>query len=63
MPVYAREGVRHVWLIAPLQRTLEIFTLAADRSWASIAAHRDTASVRATPFQAIELDLAVLWAT
>ncbi|WP_437892828.1 Uma2 family endonuclease [Sorangium sp. So ce124] len=63
LPVYAREGVRHVWLIAPLQRTLEIFTLAADRSWAPIATHRDTASVRATPFQAIELDLAVLWAT
>jgi len=30
MPVYAREGVQHVWLVDPSERTLEVFALGAD---------------------------------
>jgi len=30
--------------------------------WLIVAVHRDDARVRAEPFDAIELDLAVLWA-
>ncbi|WP_437805614.1 Uma2 family endonuclease [Sorangium sp. So ce1078] len=63
MPLYAREGVQHAWLVDPLQRTLEVFSLTPGRGWTSIATHRDAARVRAAPFQAIELELAVLWAT
>lgn len=27
MPIYAREGVRHAWLVDPIARTTEIYTL------------------------------------
>ncbi|WP_437971627.1 Uma2 family endonuclease [Sorangium sp. So ce260] len=63
MPVYAREGVRHAWLVDPLARTLEVHVLDADRRWGPAAVHRGAARVRVEPFDAIELDLSVLWAT
>ncbi|MGK3997437.1 Uma2 family endonuclease [Sorangium sp. So ce1024] len=62
MPVYAREGVRHAWLVDPIARTLEVYTLGEDRRWGPAVVHRDDARVRAQPFDAIELDLSVLWA-
>jgi Uma2 family endonuclease len=61
MPLYAREGVRHVWLVDPLVRTLELFVLGADARWILAGVHRDDALVRAEPFEAIELELGVLW--
>ncbi|WP_437942089.1 Uma2 family endonuclease [Sorangium sp. So ce341] len=62
MPVYAREGVRHAWLVDPIARTLEVFSLASGRAWTPVATHRDAARVRVEPFDAIELDLSLLWA-
>ncbi|WP_441289248.1 Uma2 family endonuclease [Sorangium sp. KYC3313] len=62
MPIYAREGVRHAWLVDPIARTLEVYVLGADRGWGPAVVHRDAARVRAEPFHAVELDLAVLWA-
>ncbi|WP_437595369.1 Uma2 family endonuclease [Sorangium sp. So ce590] len=63
MPLYAREGVQHAWLVDPIQRTLEVFSLAPGRGFTPVATHRGAARVRAAPFQAIEIELAVLWAT
>ncbi|WP_437895342.1 Uma2 family endonuclease [Sorangium sp. So ce124] len=63
MPIYAREGVRYTWLVDPIARTLEVFSLASGRGWGPAAVHRDAARVRAEPFEAVELDLSVLWAT
>ncbi|MDC0679382.1 Uma2 family endonuclease [Sorangium atrum] len=62
MPIYAREGVRYAWLVDPIARTLEAHVLDADRRWGPAAVHRDAARVRVAPFEAIELDLSVLWA-
>jgi Uma2 family endonuclease len=62
MPIYAREGVRHLWLIDPLLRTLEIFRLLSDGKYEASCAWRDDAVVRAEPFDAILLDLSALWA-
>ncbi|MGK3960022.1 Uma2 family endonuclease [Sorangium sp. So ce118] len=62
MPVYAREGVRYAWLVDPIARTLEVYVLGQDRRWGLAATHRDAAHVRVEPFDAIELDLSVLWA-
>lgn len=59
--IYARERVRHAWLVDPLQRTLEILRLEGQR-WLILGTHRDEARVRAEPFDAFELDLGVLWA-
>ncbi|XXT04343.1 hypothetical protein WMF12_17265 [Sorangium sp. So ce363] len=33
MLVYAREGVRHAWLVDPITRTLEVLVLGEDRRW------------------------------
>jgi Uma2 family endonuclease len=61
LPIYAREGVAHVWLIDPLQRTLEVLRLESGR-WSLLGVHRDEELVRAEPFEAFELELGVLWA-
>ena len=61
MPVYAREGVRHVWLVDPLERTLEVYELERGR-WELRAEHAGEELVRAVPFDAVELELAALWA-
>jgi Uma2 family endonuclease len=60
LPIYARAGVRNVWLLHPIYRSLEVFRLEAGK-WVSIATHVGNAMVRAEPFDAIELDLARLW--
>jgi Uma2 family endonuclease len=62
MPIYAREGVRHAWLVDPIAKTPEVFTLGPGRRWGTAEVHRDAARVRVEPFEAIQLDLSVLWA-
>ena len=61
LPIYAREHVPYAWLVNPLQRTLEVLRLHQD-GWLTAAVHHDDQRVRAAPFDAIELDLSVLWA-
>jgi Uma2 family endonuclease len=61
VPIYARAGVKHVWLIEPIARTVEVLRLEGDK-YVIQATFADDARVRAEPFDAIELDLAVLWA-
>jgi Uma2 family endonuclease len=60
LPIYAREGVQHVWLVDPLQHTLEVLRLESQR-WSLIATHEADVKVRAEPFDAIELALRALW--
>ena len=61
MPVYAREGVKHLWIIDPIERLLEVFALTPEGRWLLLGVHHDDAKVRAVPFDAIELDLSKLW--
>jgi Uma2 family endonuclease len=62
MPLYARNRVLHAWLIDPVAHTLEVYRLASEGGlWTLLAAHRGNVKVRAEPFEAIELDLALLW--
>ena len=61
VPVYLREGVGHVWLVDPHARTLEVLGLDG-ATYRLIATFADAERVRAAPFEAIELDLALLWA-
>ena len=60
LPVYAREGVRHIWLVDPEAHTLEVFRLEGGH-YSLLATHAGPARVRAEPFDAIELELAFLW--
>lgn len=61
LPIYAREEVRHAWLVDPLVQTLEVLRLEAS-AWRVAGTWRGEAKVRAEPFAAFELDLALLWA-
>ena len=61
LPIYATENVGHVWLVDPIARTLEVLRLESAR-WSLLGTWRDDARVRAEPFDAIELELAALWA-
>jgi len=61
LAIYAAAGVGHAWLINPRARTLEVLRRQGTQ-WLTVAVHKDDDRVRAEPFDAIELDLAVLWA-
>lgn len=60
LPRYAAAGVGHCWLVDPLARTLEVFRLEGGR-WVLLGTHADQERVRAEPFDALELELGVLW--
>ncbi|MBI3182432.1 MAG: Uma2 family endonuclease [Myxococcales bacterium] len=62
MPVYAQAGVRHAWLLDPDPqiKTLEVFRLEG-KAWVLLGTHTEP-KVRAEPFDAIEIELAALWA-
>jgi Uma2 family endonuclease len=61
LPIYARERVPHTWLVDPRLKTLEVLRFENGR-WSIMATHTDDAKVRAEPFDAIELELGLLWA-
>lgn len=60
VPIYAREGISHLWLVDPLQQTLEVFQLEG-RRWVLVSTHGGAESVRAEPFAALELDMSRWW--
>jgi Uma2 family endonuclease len=60
MKVYAREGVRHLWLVDPLKQALEVYGLEGGR-WEARATHTGQALVHAEPFTPLLLELGVLW--
>lgn len=59
-PIYHREGVAHVWLIDPLARTLEVYRREPS-GWVLTATHEGEEPVRAEPFDAVPLELGLLW--
>ena len=60
LQIYAREGVRTVWLLDPLRQFLEILQLEGGR-WSLAATYEGKQRVRALPFDAVELQLGQLW--
>jgi Uma2 family endonuclease len=59
--IYHRAGVSYVWHVDPEARTLEVFRRETER-WTVLLEAENDERVRAAPFEAIELDLARLWA-
>jgi Uma2 family endonuclease len=54
-------GVRHVWLVDPIDKRLEVYTRYPDEPrWREVRMYT-YGPVRAAPFDAIELDLDALW--
>ena len=60
LPIYAREGVAHLWLVDPRVRSLEVFRLDGE-TYRLAATHGEAEVVRAEPFDAVPLELAALW--
>ncbi len=60
LPLYARYEVAHVWFVDPDVKTLEIYRLDGS-TYRLVATYAGEESVRAEPFDAIALDLALLW--
>ena len=61
MRIYRREGVRHVWLVDPRIGTLEVWRLDG-RRWREVDTFEGNVTVHAEPFDAVALDLGLLWA-
>ena len=60
LPIYAREGVGHAWLVNPLTKTLEVFRR-GEGGWILLSTHGGDDAVRAEPFEAIAIELPELW--
>jgi Uma2 family endonuclease len=58
--IYAREGVRHAWLVDPIARTMEVLRLHAGH-WVLVSTFGGHERARTEPFDQIELELALLW--
>ena len=59
-PVYAREGVGHLWFVDPAARTLEAFQLEGG-AWTPAGAAREDDPVSLPPFEAVAFPLGALW--
>jgi Uma2 family endonuclease len=53
--------VRHVWLVDPLNKTLEVFGRQESGAWTTLSFFAANETVRAEPFPQAEFDLAGLW--
>jgi hypothetical protein len=60
MAIYAREGVRNLWIVDPITRTVEIYRL-EDGRWIVVSAHGGDDVVEAEPFEALALEPARWW--
>jgi len=60
LPLYARSGVPYVWLIDPLAFSIEVYQL-DPAGYILVLAARGEKILRVPPFDAIELDLTLLW--
>ena len=60
LSIYAREGVSDAWLVDPIARTLEVLHREGGR-WTIVSTWSGLVTVRAQPFDAIDLDLSLLW--
>ena len=59
-PIYARQGIGHLWLVDPSARTLEAFAL-HEGAWSPTGSASDAEPVSFPPFDAITFPLDALW--
>lgn len=60
LAVYAKAGVQRVWLVDPMNQTLEILRLEG-LTYSVMRVAGGEECIRAEPFEAIELALQALW--
>lgn len=61
LPIYARHGISHAWLVDPDLRTLEVLEN-HDGKWLLLTVLENDAAVSQAPFDAISFPLGSLWA-
>jgi Uma2 family endonuclease len=61
LDIYAEHGVRYVWLASPLLRILEVYRLEESGSYLRLKTYRGRRLVKAEPFDALPLDLGLVW--
>ncbi len=60
MPRYASVGVEWAWLIDPRRQSLEVLERDGGR-WRALATHSGRADIQAQPFDAVPLEMGLLW--
>jgi Uma2 family endonuclease len=58
--ISAERGVRHLWIVDPTARTLEVLRN-HEGQWLVASVHGEDDVIRAEPFDAVELRLGRLW--
>jgi Uma2 family endonuclease len=61
MPIYASDGVKHLWLVDPDLQTLEVYALNEENHWTLLTTLKNDDPVRQPPFNGFEFSLGVLW--
>src|SRR4051812_32874673 len=60
LPIYAKAGVEWVWILDPVEQTLEVKHIAKGR-YTDAERHVGGEKVRLEPFAEIEIDLSIIW--
>jgi Uma2 family endonuclease len=60
MRIYTRHEVPHLWLVDPIEKTLEAYRFQAG-SFTVAGVFAENEKVRIEPFPEVEIDLARLW--
>lgn len=63
LPIYARHGIKHAWLVDPIAKLLEVYALNDQQTWQTVEIFEGDRTVRVAPFDAIELELSSLWSS
>ena len=60
MPLFARCGVGHVWIVDPAMKTLEVYRRRGS-VWIAVSSHGNDDQIAPEPFDAMPFDLGSLW--
>lgn len=61
LPLYGQLGATHAWLVDPAAKTVEVLRYGDDH-WLLLGSFGEDDSMRAEPFDAVAIELALLWA-
>ena len=60
MPLYAQQGLRYLWLVDPVDKTLEVYENQSGK-WFLHHVYSDNDVAQAAPFDSLKIDLSELW--
>ncbi len=60
MPLYAQQGLRYLWLVDPVDKTLEVYENQSGK-WFLHQVYSDNDIAQAAPFDSLKIDLSALW--